>query len=78
MQNAFSPDIFARIDAQVTTGRFSDPNEVLHAALTALEQSQDDWAAIEAGLADMEAGRIEMFADVDAELRRKHNIPRRS
>lgn len=76
MNNAISPDVFARIDAQVATGRFSNSDDVMRAALTALEQSQDDWAAIEAGLADMEAGRIEMFADVDAELRRKHNIPR--
>jgi Arc/MetJ-type ribon-helix-helix transcriptional regulator len=77
MDNAISPDIFTRIDAQVATGQFSGPDDVLRAALTALEQQQDDWAAIRSGLADMEAGEIELFADVDAELRRKHNIPRR-
>jgi Arc/MetJ-type ribon-helix-helix transcriptional regulator len=78
MHNAISPDVFARIDAQIANGHFSNSNEVIRAALTALEQSQDGWAAIEAVLADTDAGRIEMFADVNADLRRKYNIPRRA
>lgn len=75
MQHFFSSDISQRIDAQVATGQFANHDEVMRAALTALEQQQEDWQAIVAGIADMEAGRYRPFSDVHADLRARHNIP---
>ena len=45
-------------------------------AMQALREQQDDIAAIQAGIEDMEAGRFRPLEEVDAELRKKHNIPR--
>ena len=45
-------------------------------AMQALKMQQDDIAAIQAGIEDMEAGRYRPLEDVDAELRKKHDIPR--
>jgi predicted transcriptional regulator len=44
-------------------------------AMEALTE-REDMAAIQAGIDDMEAGRHRPLADVDAEIRIKHNIPR--
>jgi Arc/MetJ-type ribon-helix-helix transcriptional regulator len=71
-----SSDVSARIDAYIATGQFTNQDEVMRAALTALEEQREDWAAIQAGIADMEAGRFRPFAAADADLRKKHNIPR--
>ena len=76
MPESFASDIVQRIDAQVATGQFASHDEVIRAALSALEQQQEDWEAIELGITDMEAGRYRPFSQVDAELRSKHNIPR--
>jgi predicted transcriptional regulator len=49
---------------------------VLRNALEALQQRDEDLAAITAGIADMEAGRYRPFAEIDAEFRQRHNIPK--
>jgi predicted transcriptional regulator len=51
--------------------------QVLERAMKALKQ-QEDAAAIQAGIDDMEAGRLRPLAEVDAEIRDKHNIPRKT
>jgi predicted transcriptional regulator len=50
-------------------GKETEDNMSFDAAI-ALGEQADDLAAIQAGIADMEAGRTKSLADVDAELRK--------
>jgi len=61
--------------------------EALGAGVTGLSEGQRVWitmdegehlAAIRAGIEDMEAGRVVAFDDVDARIRAKLGLPRRS
>lgn len=49
-----------------------------HRNATAAGQQQQDRAAIQAGIADMEAGRVVPFADVDARIRATLGLPPRA
>ena len=69
-------DVTQTIDTLLATGRYSSVDEVLRDALAALRQREDDVAAIEAGLADVEAGRYRPFSEIDTEFRLRHDIPR--
>ena len=51
-------------------------SEMLPGKLAASKQELDDLASIQAGIADMEAGRFRPFAEIDAEFRAKHGIPK--
>ena len=75
MNYTFPPDVDTRVKRQLATGSYDCEDDVLRAAMTALEHEHDDLEAIEAGFADMEAGRYRPFAEIDSEFRRKHNIP---
>lgn len=70
------PDLQERIDSQLAGGQYKTETDVLRAAITALENVQQDFESIHAGVADMEAGRVRPLAEVDAQLRAKYDIPR--
>ena len=74
MPYAFPPEIAEPVRRRVTSGQFSSEDEVLKAALRALDDRDTELAAIQAGLADLEAGRVSSLADVDARLRARHTI----
>jgi predicted transcriptional regulator len=42
----------------VATGRFANEEEVLRAAMVALERQEQSWAAIAEGMEDETAGRL--------------------
>jgi predicted transcriptional regulator len=69
------PDVQQRVKRQLATGQYHTDDDVLRAAMTALEREHEDLAAIKAGIEDMEAGRYRPFSEIDAEFRAKHNIP---
>ena len=71
-----SSDLLQRIQAFVASGGYASEEDVVRDALSALEQRQQDLAAIQAGVADMEAGRYRPFSEPDAEFRAKHGITR--
>lgn len=50
----------------------------LHAQAMQALQQQEDRASLLAGIADMEAGRVVSFADVDARIRQKLGLPLRA
>ncbi|MFN0021050.1 MAG: type II toxin-antitoxin system ParD family antitoxin [Pirellulaceae bacterium] len=75
MSYPFPSDVGQRVKNQLANGPYRSEDEVLRAAMTALERERDDLAAIQAGIEDMEAGRYRLLAEVDAEVRQKHNIP---
>ncbi|MBI2825646.1 MAG: type II toxin-antitoxin system ParD family antitoxin [Planctomycetia bacterium] len=76
MAYQLSSDLVARIQAFLAGGQYATEEEVVRDALCALEQRQQDLAAIQAGVADMEAGRYRSFSEIDAEFRAKHRVPR--
>ena len=74
MPYPFPPDVSLRVKSQLARGVYQTEDDVLRAAMTALEREHENFAAIQAGIDDMEAGRYRSFAQIDAEFRKKHNI----
>lgn len=70
MTYQFPPDLASLVRAQMAAGGYRDEDDVLRDALAALAERRDDLAAIRAGVADLNAGRTNPLADVDAEIRR--------
>lgn len=73
MLNLIPADVGRRME-RLKQERFQSDEDVLRAAISALERDEEDYAAIKAGIADLEAGRIKSLEEVDAEFRRKHGI----
>ena len=65
------PDVRDQIRQQIATGQYGSEDDVLRAALQALSLRHDELAAIQAGIDDMNAGRLRPFEDVDADIRRQ-------
>ena len=78
MNDGFPPDVDSRVKRQLATGSYRPEDDVLWAAMAALEHEHDDLEAIQSGIADMEAGRFRPFSEIDAAFRLKHNIPSKS
>jgi len=74
MPYPFPPDVGLRVKSQLARGQYQTEDDVLRAAMSALEREHEDLAAIQAGIDDMEAGRYRSFAQIDADFRKKHNI----
>ena len=67
-------DIQQRLNALLGTGRYASEEEILRAAVAALEEQNADLAAIQSGINDMEHGRSRPFADFDAEFRQRNQV----
>ncbi len=76
MAYSFPSDVEQRLKTQLALGFYSTEDDVLRAALSALEREQEDLAAIQDGIDDMQAGRYRSFAEIDEKFRRKYNIAR--
>ena len=61
---------------QLATGEYDSEEDVLLDAMRSLQREKDDLAAIQAGIEDMEAGRVTPLRDFDREFCAKKNIPR--
>ena len=64
-------DIEASMRAFIASGNYTNEEEVLRKALAALNRYEQDVAAIQEGIDDMEAGRYRPWEEVKAELRTK-------
>ena len=69
------PDVQDQIKQQIATGHYSSEDDVLRAALQALSFRHDELAAIQAGIDDMEAGRMHPFEEADADIRGQFDFP---
>jgi Arc/MetJ-type ribon-helix-helix transcriptional regulator len=67
-------DVQERVNALLRTGRYASQEEILRAAVAALEEQNADLAAIQGGINDMENGRYRPFADFDAEFRERNQV----
>ena len=68
-------DLDDEIKARMKTGRYASEDEVLREALRALKWRDDEAAAIQEGIDDMEAGRLKPLREYDREFRERKNIP---
>jgi predicted transcriptional regulator len=73
-QNLTDAEVFQQFLAQqvATTGRTKSPEELLRLYRQRQQEQDDSLAAIEEGIADLEAGRVYPSVDVHEEIRRKH------
>ncbi len=69
MAYQFPPDVQQLIRAGMAFGNYATEDDVLREALHALIQRNEDFHAIKAGIADMNAGRMRPIREVDAEIR---------
>jgi Arc/MetJ-type ribon-helix-helix transcriptional regulator len=74
MSLAIPADVQQRVNALLGTGRYASEEEILRAAVAALEDQNADLAAIQSGINDLENGRYRPFADFDAEFRERNQI----
>jgi putative addiction module CopG family antidote len=70
----FSPDVWHEIQRQIASGCYSSPDEVLRNALAALRSRDEEFAAIQEGIDDMEAGRVRSIHEFDREFRRRNGL----
>jgi putative addiction module CopG family antidote len=70
-----SPDVWNEIQRQLDSGAFSSPNEVVREALAALRVREMELVAIQAGIDDMEAGRVTPLSEFDREFRERNHLP---
>lgn len=69
------PDLDQQIKQYVATGLYQTEEEVLRDALRALADEKTVLDDIRIGIDDLNAGRGRPLEDVDADIRRKHDIP---
>ena len=67
-------DVQQRVKVLLETRRYASEDEILRAALLALEERDADLTAIQSGIDDLENGRYRPFADFDAEFRKRNQI----
>ena len=72
MSNTLPPDIEALIKARMSVGDYETEADLGRDAIQALDAQNADVAAIQAGINDMEAGRMRPLEDVANDIRTKH------
>jgi predicted transcriptional regulator len=73
MSYEFPPDVSQRVTTLLERG-YDTVDDVLRHALSALEREQQEIAAIQEGINDMESGRYRTLEEVDAEIRKRHSF----
>ena len=76
MSYPFPPVLDRLVREELATGVYSSEDDVLVEAMQALRDRDETIAGIREGLSDLDAGRVRLLGDVDAELRTKHGIAR--
>ena len=74
MSYQLSPEIAERVQAQLVLGIYQSPEEVLTDALDALDQRNEDIAAIQRGIEDERAGRVKSLDEFDCGIRRQFGL----
>ena len=78
MSYSLPPDLTSLVQQKVATGSYASEEDVLRAALSALDEHEETVAAIEQGYADFQAGDYQPLEDSDQEFRQRNNIPPQS
>ena len=69
------PDLDQQVKQYIASGHYQTEEDVLRDALRALAEEQSVRDDIRKGLEDLDAGCGRSLEEVDADLRKKHNIP---
>jgi predicted transcriptional regulator len=77
MAITLNPELDRRVQEKLATGLYTSAEQVLAAALQALDHEEQTVAAITEGYEDIETGRCEPWETADAAFRRKHGLPER-
>ena len=76
MPYEFPPQVDELLQRQLETGEYASEDEVLVAALEALQSQTDDWQAVREALDTLDAGNPGVsLDDAVAEIRRRNNAP---
>jgi putative addiction module CopG family antidote len=78
MQISLTPELDQLVQQRIATGAYRSQEEVLQAALLALEAEEQTLAAIMEGHADYEQGRYRPVEEADASFRELNGLPRRT
>lgn len=70
----FPPDVEDEIKQWMNTGQYASEDDVLREALRALKWRDDEVAAIQEGIDDMEAGRVKPLREFDREMRARKDV----
>ena len=70
MLRQLPPDVEQQVKELMATGQYATEADVLRDALAALKRRDEELAAIQAGIEDMESGRIRPFEAADAQIRK--------
>ena len=73
--HSFPQALTAQVKHYLVSGQCRTEEDVLRDALRALAEERDVLDDIRQGLEDLEAGRGRPLEDVDADLRKKYDIP---
>jgi putative addiction module CopG family antidote len=74
MTITLSPELDRLVHIQLATGQYASIEDVLAAALRALDEKEQVVAAVKEGYADFQRGQYRAFDDSDAEFRRRQAI----
>jgi predicted transcriptional regulator len=74
MSDNISARIGELIREHMALGKYASEDELILSALQALDERNETYAAIQAGIEDMEAGRVRPFQEVADEIARKHSF----
>jgi predicted transcriptional regulator len=74
MAYSFPPDLERLVRDEMSAGVYPTEDDLLRDAISALRGQREDVAAVRAGIADMEAGRVRPFQEVAAEIRSRRGF----
>lgn len=66
-----SPELEETIREEMASGKYASEEQLLREALLALREQREDFAAIQAGIDDWQAGRTRPFEEVAEEIRQE-------
>jgi putative addiction module CopG family antidote len=76
MTISLTPELDRRLNEKLASGNYKSVEEILTAALRALDEEEQTVAAIQEGHEDFLAGRYQSLEEADAEFRQKYGTSR--
>ena len=76
MAIALTPELERLVQEKLTSGKYESQEDVLRAALQALDEQEEIVSGIQEGYDDLQAGRYKTLEEADAQFRSKHDISR--